>query len=104
MVGSSVLAVKTHSGVRHFQAAIHIVRSPDKAIVSEWNRHAGHQTQASEGGRHIAVASPEQFGMFITTAYFNIFLQIVCASYVVHVTLYYYVSRKQFCIETLQAV
>ena len=68
MVGSSVLAVKTHSTVRNFQAAIHIVRSPDKAIVSEWNRHAGIQTVVSGGGSHTAVASPDQFGMFISTA------------------------------------
>lgn len=41
------------------QAAIHIVRCPGDAIVSEWNRKRG----TSQGGeKHRATASPADFG------------------------------------------
>lgn len=42
------------------QAAIHIVRCPGGAIVSEWNRKCG--TESSGGGKHTARASADRFG------------------------------------------
>lgn len=41
------------------QAAIHLVRCPGDAIVSEWNRKRG---TSQKGGKHSATASPADFG------------------------------------------
>ena len=74
MVGPSVLVVKTHSDVKYFQAAIHLLRSPTDAIVSEWNRHMGEKGSAA-GSKHTATASPSQFGMLaVVISVFHIIL------------------------------
>ncbi len=82
--GSSVIAVKTHAthpkfigqndkiGSQVFASAIVILRNPQDAIISDWNRRNNKRTSNDSVSNHVLSVGPEMFGKKATsTGYIN---------------------------------